>query len=155
MTSALLNSLCFSLMLMSSGKSLAQALAPKQREALIVSGEVMVGAKDVAKRFDGNVIDPFQGKAVVPPPSIAEEVKTVVEDKPQLVERLAQQIRASGTVVFDGQRFLLIGSKKFKVGDQFIINIGGESFEVFFTEINSTNFTINHQGYSQTRTIKR
>jgi hypothetical protein len=71
-----------------------------------------------------------------------------------LFKKMAEGVNASGMMQLGGRIFLLVGMKKYKVGDCILVNSEGANYELEVTAIDRTSFTLRFKNEEITRPIK-
>ena len=84
-------------------------------------------------------------------------VSAQVASDRETLAKIAPEIGASGTFIFNGQPVLIISkggvTKRLKVGDSVSLTFEGKSYEIFLAAIDGTNFTLRLNGEEVTRSI--
>ena len=104
---------------------------------------------DIARQ---NPFSPYVPPVVVEQP--ADEPTPVQINNHEKLVRLAAQITPTGTVQIGGASILLIGQKKFKVGDKIPITFEDAIYDVEIKAIERTSFTVRLKDEEFTRPIK-
>jgi hypothetical protein len=71
-----------------------------------------------------------------------------------LFKKMAEGVNASGMMQLGDRTFLLVGKKKYKVGDCILVNFEGTNYELEVTAIDRTSFTLRLKNEEITRPIK-
>ena len=108
-------------------------------------------SSDQIARF--NPFSPYVAPVVVVETQQEEPTPVQVNNHQQLVS-MAGMINPTGTVQIGGASILLIGQKKFKVGDTIPINFEGATYDVEIKSIERTSFTVRLKDEEFTRPIK-
>jgi hypothetical protein len=96
--------------------------------------------------------NPFAGK--VDPVTQIEAAPVTIAVDMELLSRVAATISVSGTFNMGGQPMLLVGSKKFKIGDSFPVFFEGQSYDLVISAINPTNFSVQYRALTYTRATR-
>jgi hypothetical protein len=72
----------------------------------------------------------------------------------ELIAILAAQLQPTGSASRDGEKFLLLGQRKVKVGERVPIAFENAQYEVEITSIDGSTFTIRRNDEEFTRPIK-
>jgi hypothetical protein len=72
----------------------------------------------------------------------------------QILEAVAAQLTPTGTIQMEGAQLLVMGSKRFQVGDRFIVTMNGQDHELEIIAIDRTTFTLRYNRDELTRPIK-
>ena len=83
-----------------------------------------------------------------------ESVSTVVVSDRDLLKKIAGEVLPSGMMQLGERTFLLIGKKRFKVGDRMAVNSDGIAYELELSAIDRTSFTLRLKNEEITRPIK-
>lgn len=139
--------------------------ASAQKSDLVPAGvraEVVAKANELATRdieslarLPDDPTNPFTGKL----PKVSAQtaapvaVRSLLSDD-QKLNAIAGSIQPTGTIALGGESYLLFGQKKFKVGDSIPIVFEGVTYDVVFTDIQSTRFSIRLGDADLVRPIK-
>lgn len=155
-------SLVFAGGLMLAGAAHAQRsdlLPVKAREAVVERAEALVRRSNAAPaQPPSDAVNPFVGVIKAEPVKVAARPSTaparpeVSED--QRLKSLVPSINPTGTIALGGERYLLFGQKKLKVGEILPIVFEGATYEVVITDIQSTSFSIRLGAAELVRPIK-
>jgi hypothetical protein len=77
----------------------------------------------------------------------------LVSDR-ELLEKIAEEVIATGMMQQGDRTFLLIGKKRFKVGEHLAVNSGGIAYDVEISFIDRTSFTLRLNKEEITRPIR-
>ncbi len=72
----------------------------------------------------------------------------------EILERIVMRIPSTGMMTFADQPILLLGEKRFKVGDSLTIPFEGTDYVVVITDITSASFKVRYNREEITRPIK-
>lgn len=138
--------LCLSSVSSFGAEAAPDLVSPKIREKVVTEATRVAQSLNSAAPIASPLPDPFIAKQAEQP---ATEPQASVEtsafppaDSIELLERLAQQIPATGTVTLGGEPMLLLGQKRLKVGDPYTISFEGQTYEVSIAAITATSFTV-------------
>lgn len=127
-------------------QSAPDLVSPKLREKVVADAARVAESRNSPVTLPSPLPNPFVAKESEP--EITPEIPTEVPvreapmDNLQLLERLARQIPATGTVTLGGEPILLLGQKRLKVGDSYTISFEGQTYEVSIAAITATSFTV-------------
>ena len=128
----------------------ADIQAPKKREQTVERATQLAKiASPESTLPPDNIRNPFN-------PAAVEEVRTArpTSDKDLLII-LADQLQPSGVIGReDDLKLLLKGQKGVKVNDKLTLSFDGASYEVEFTAIDNTSFSLRYNQTEITRPIK-
>ena len=72
----------------------------------------------------------------------------------EILENLAAKLPTKGTIILNGQPFLILTGGRVKVGDKFTVAFNGQDYELELTAIERTTFTLRYHGEEIVRPIK-
>lgn len=132
------------------GKSDIAAAKPRG-QAIANAATILTRRETLSDEVPSNIKNPFN-----PGVDESEKSKTVraVHTEKEMIAILAAQILSTGSAERDGQRFLLLGQRKVKVGDRVPIAFENAQYEVEIAAIDSGTFTIRYRDQEFTRPIK-
>lgn len=86
--------------------------------------------------------------------SAVQSVAPVLVSDRELLEKLAEEVIATGMMQQGDRTFLLIGKKRFKVGERLAVNSGGIAYDVEISFVDRTSFTLRLNKEEITRPIR-
>lgn len=135
----------------------APDLAPPEARKTVVADAVRVaGERNVPAPLPASLPNPFVGKEDVHPEESAAPV-VAAQGAPtgrELLASLAARIPSTGTMSMGGEPILLLGQKRLKVGDAFVISFEGQTYELSIAAVNSTSFTVKLGENVHTRPVR-
>lgn len=139
----------------SSGAYADGVAAPVKRQEVVATAAELYVRKDNSVAIPKDVVNPFVGLSEVDEqPTVGPSLPSASLVGRDLLEHLAVQIPASGTVNLGGEWILLVGQKRLKVGDGVRINFEGQPYELFIASIAATNFTVRRGDMLYTRPVR-
>jgi hypothetical protein len=72
----------------------------------------------------------------------------------EILENLAAKLPTSGTIEFGGERLLLLGRGRVRVGDKFTVAYNSQDYELELVAIDRTTFTLRYHGEEIVRPTK-
>jgi hypothetical protein len=152
-------------------------LLPFAAEAARVVSDLQPPAKrqasvDLAENLARRTKLPAEPEEIVSPfnppgfdkPEVSAVAAPVASNKPeapppppgdrQILEMVAAQLNPTGTMLFEGTQRLVMGSKRFQVGDRFIVTMNNQDHELEIVAIDRTTFTLRYNREQLTRPIK-
>ena len=132
---------------------------PKRAETLNLARTLLT-----IKAFDSseealaslNPFNPVQpaGPNIESKNGVVQSVAPVLVSDRELLEKLAEEVIATGMMQQGDRTFLLIGKKRFKVGERLAVNSGGIVYEVEISFVDRTSFTLRLNKEEITRPIR-
>jgi hypothetical protein len=103
-----------------------------------------------------NPFNPVQlaGPNIEPENGAVQSVAPVLVSDRELLEKIAEEVIATGMMQQGDRTFLLIGKKRFKVGEHLAVNSGGIAYDVEISFIDRTSFTLRLNKEEITRPIR-
>lgn len=128
--------------------------APNQRTLILNRGTALLERRKPLSDTIGpgvkNPFNPLEADPVAPQP-----VKSRLPGSPkELITLLAAQIVPTGSAEREGERFLLFGQRKVKVGETIPISFENTQFELEVVSIAASAFTVRLNNEEFTRPIK-
>jgi hypothetical protein len=127
-------------------------LAAKPRSEVIANAEsILLRRNRLSDELPASLKNPFN------PASDDSQEKVKVQSARtdrELIAALASQLQPTGSAERDGERFLLLGQRKVKVGDRVPILFENSQYEVEICGIEGGTFSIRHRNEEFTRPIK-
>jgi hypothetical protein len=71
----------------------------------------------------------------------------------EILELVAARIPSSGIIIFSGKSLLVVGGKRYEVGNRFTVTHGGQDYELELVAIERTTFTLRYRGEQFARPI--
>lgn len=131
-----------------SGRSDLQA--PQTRAGAIARAEaILTWREKLSDELPADLKNPFNPAEEAP----VEAVQRVHTGK-ELIALLAAQLQPTGSAERDGEKFLLLGQRKVKVGERIPIAFENAQYEVELLSIDGGTFTIRRNNEEFTRPIK-
>ena len=138
-------------------------LQPPQKRQVSVDLAEKLASRSAPAAAPENLISPFNPKdfdkveAAEVPVAVAGTVAVAPPPPPgdrQILEMVAAQLTPTGTIQMEGAQLLVMGSKRFQVGDRFIVTMNGQDHELEIIAIDRTTFTLRFNREELTRPIK-
>jgi hypothetical protein len=140
------------------GAPLTDLQTPKQRATSVALANDLLAAKtnpaptveELARK------NPFNPQIIVPEAQVDENAlrNAALQGSRERFLAVAASLNPTGMVQIGGQPILLVGQKKFKVGDFIPIVFAGKTYELEVSMIDRTSFTLRSNGEDVTRPIK-
>lgn len=153
--------LVFALLLVVSASaplSRGQAIAdPARRQASLNQAAELLAAKpNPSSTLPDDLVDPFNPSYLSGPAKSAggPAAPASAGSDREILERIMDNIRPSGTLVLGGQPYLLFREKRLKVGDTLTIAFEGADHTLVITGIDRTSFKLRLNNEEITRPIK-
>jgi hypothetical protein len=88
-------------------------------------------------------------------PNPASTAPAAVQGDREVLEALAAKLLPSGSLIApSGDRMLIFGRNKFKIGAHFTVTSAGADFDLELTAVDSTTFTLRYRNQEITRPIR-
>jgi hypothetical protein len=71
----------------------------------------------------------------------------------EILELVAARIPSTGVIIFGRKPLLVVGGKRYEVGNRFTVTQGGQDYEVELVAIERTTFTLRYRGEQYARPI--
>lgn len=154
--------LSISFVLLASVASAADAakgavIAPAKRiEALKLAGQVLAPRAPTWKATTVTLADPFVRTNFAPESKPAEDPTPKLPDRPdtEVLEAAANILNPTGSMMVDGENYLLIGSKRYKTGAQITVTIDGIVYSVKISAIEGKSYTLRLNEQELSRQLK-
>jgi hypothetical protein len=131
--------------------------APKRLEALKSAAEILAPAKTTWRTVVTDLPDPFyrsnftRSREKTPQPGEPGSAQPMDLDA---LERVATQIQPTGTMLIGNEPYLLIGGRRYKVGDQIAVTYEGLVYQVSISSIERNQYTLRLNDHELRREFK-
>lgn len=71
----------------------------------------------------------------------------------EILELVAARIPSTGVIIFGRKPLLVVGGKRYEVGNRFTVTQGGQDYELELVAIERTTFTLRYRGEQYSRPI--
>jgi hypothetical protein len=141
------------------GKNSRAVLAPAKRlEALKLAGQVLAPRTTTWKTTTAGLSDPFfrqnareEEKVAETDPNAGQPQRSDLE----VLEAAANtQINPTGTMMVDGENYLLLGGKRYKAGAKLPVTLDGVVYTITITAIEGKSFTLRLNEHELRRQLK-
>jgi hypothetical protein len=133
-------------------------LAPAKRiEALKLATQVLAPRSPTWKTTTASLSDPFIRTNFVPeekPAEVEPEVKQSERSDRDVLETAANTLNPTGTMMVDGENYLLLGGKRYKAGAQIAVTIDGIVYSVVISAIDGKSYTLRLNDQELLRQLK-
>lgn len=115
----------------------------------------LAAAKAVAAGAAGAVVPPAgasatSGAGASPAPNSA---KAAPASDREILEVVAARIPSTGVIIFGRKPLLVVGGKRYEVGNRFTVTHAGQDYELELVAIERTTFTLRYRGEQYARPI--
>jgi hypothetical protein len=79
--------------------------------------------------------------------------KTAPASDRETLEIVAARIPSTGVIIFGRKPLLVVGGKRYEIGNRFTVTHGGQDYELELVAIDRTSFTLRYHGEQYSRPI--